>query len=142
MTDKLTPIQRHKNMAAIHGKDTKPEMVVRRYLWGHGFRYRLNHPRLPWKPDIVMRKYRACSLQRQKKSLQEKLAENLLFLSLVPRPGVEPGRVAPLVFETSASTDSAIWASQSECKDKHIFSIVQVFILKILKIVGSLILIV
>ncbi len=47
-------------MAAIHGKDTKPEMVVRRYLWRHGFRYRLNHPRLPGKPDIVMRKYRTC----------------------------------------------------------------------------------
>jgi len=60
MTDKLTPIQRHKNMAAIKSKDTKPEMVVRRWLWGHGFRYRLNHPRLPGKPDIVMRKYRAC----------------------------------------------------------------------------------
>ena len=60
MTDKLTPIQRHANMAAIHGKDTKPELVVRRYLWGQGFRYRLNHPRLPGKPDIVMRKYRTC----------------------------------------------------------------------------------
>ena len=60
MTDKLTPIQRHKNMAAIKSKDTKPEMVVRRYLWEHGFRYRLNHPRLPGKPDIVMRKYRTC----------------------------------------------------------------------------------
>ncbi len=47
-------------MAAIHGKDTKPEMVVRRYLWERGFRYRLNHPRLPGKPDIVMRKYRTC----------------------------------------------------------------------------------
>ena len=52
--------QRHANMAAIHSKDTKPEMVVRRYLWGHGYRYRLNHPRLPGKPDIVMRKYRTC----------------------------------------------------------------------------------
>ena len=60
MADKLTPIERHNNMAAIHGKDTKPEMVVRRWLWGHGFRYRLNHPRLPGKPDIVMRKYRTC----------------------------------------------------------------------------------
>ena len=58
--DKLTAQQRHANMAAIHGKDTKPEMVVRRWLWGHGFRYRLNHPRLPGKPDIVMRKYRTC----------------------------------------------------------------------------------
>ena len=58
--DKVSPQQRHANMVAIHGKDTKPEMVVRRYLWGHGFRYRLNHPRLPGKPDIVMRKYRTC----------------------------------------------------------------------------------
>ena len=58
--DKLSPQQRHTNMAAIHGKDTKPEMVVRKWLWGHGFRYRLNHPRLPGKPDIVMRKYRTC----------------------------------------------------------------------------------
>lgn len=47
-------------MAAIHGKDTKPEMVVRKWLWGHGYRYRLNHPRLPGRPDIVMRKYKAC----------------------------------------------------------------------------------
>ena len=60
MSDTLTQQQRHANMAAIHGKDTKPEMVVRRYLWRHGFRYRLNHPRLPGKPDIVMRKYRTC----------------------------------------------------------------------------------
>ena len=58
--DSLTPQQRHANMAAIHSKDTKPEMVVRKWLWGHGFRYRLNHPRLPGKPDIVMRKYRTC----------------------------------------------------------------------------------
>ena len=60
MSNLQTSPQRHANMAAIHGKDTKPEMVVRRYLWGHGFRYRLNHPRLPGKPDIVMRKYRTC----------------------------------------------------------------------------------
>ena len=58
--DSHTPQQRHANMAAIHGKDTKPEMVVRRWLWGHGYRYRLNHKRLPGKPDIVMRKYRTC----------------------------------------------------------------------------------
>ena len=47
-------------MAAIKGKDTKPEMVVRRYLWSMGFRYRLNHKRLPGKPDIVLRRYRTC----------------------------------------------------------------------------------
>lgn len=60
MSNFQTSPQRHANMAAIHSKDTKPEVVVRRYLWGHGFRYRLNHPRLPGKPDIVMRKYRTC----------------------------------------------------------------------------------
>ena len=47
-------------MAAIRANNTKPEIIVRKYLWSHGFRYRLNHPRLPGKPDIVMRKYRTC----------------------------------------------------------------------------------
>ena len=58
--DRLSQQQRHYNMAAIHGKDTKPEMVVRKWLWGNGFRYRLNHKRLPGKPDIVLLKYRTC----------------------------------------------------------------------------------
>ena len=51
MSNFQTSPQRHANMAAIHGKDTKPEMIVRCYLWGHGFRYRLNHPRLPGNPS-------------------------------------------------------------------------------------------
>ncbi len=58
--DKLSPEQRHKNMAAIRGKDTKPEIIVRKGLWSRGFRYRLNHKRLPGRPDIVLRKYRTC----------------------------------------------------------------------------------
>ena len=58
--DKLSAEQRHANMAAIKSKGTKPEMIVRRYLWAHGFRYRLNHRRLPGHPDLVLRKYRTC----------------------------------------------------------------------------------
>lgn len=58
--DKLTRENRHNNMASIHAKDTKPELIVRKYLWRQGFRYRLNNPRLPGKPDIVLRKYRTC----------------------------------------------------------------------------------
>ena len=58
--DKLSVEQRHKNMAAIHSKGTKPEMVVRRWLWRRGFRYRLNSPRLPGHPDLVLKKYRTC----------------------------------------------------------------------------------
>ena len=58
--DKLTPQQRSKNMAAIHSKDTKPEMIVRKGLWSRGFRYRLNSPKLPGHPDLVLKKYRTC----------------------------------------------------------------------------------
>ena len=47
-------------MAAIHSKDTKPELMVRRFLFAQGFRYRLNDPRLPGHPDIVLRKYATC----------------------------------------------------------------------------------
>ncbi len=52
--------RRHANMAAIRSKDTKPEMIVRKGLWSRGFRYRLNHKRLPGHPDLVLRKYRTC----------------------------------------------------------------------------------
>ena len=60
MPDVHTPEQRHSNMVAIHAKNTKPEVLVRKYLWHEGFRYRLNHRRLPGKPDIVLTKYRTC----------------------------------------------------------------------------------
>ncbi|MBQ6203509.1 MAG: DNA mismatch endonuclease Vsr [Prevotella sp.] len=58
--DKLSPQDRHNNMAAIRSKDTKPELIVRKGLWRRGFRYRLNHKRLPGHPDLVLRKYRTC----------------------------------------------------------------------------------
>ena len=58
--DKISAEQRHKNMAATKSKDTKPEMIVRRGLWSRGFRYRLNSPKLPGHPDLVLRKYRTC----------------------------------------------------------------------------------
>lgn len=55
--DRMTKEQRSKCMASIHSKDTKPEMAVRKFLFSKGYRYRLNSPRLPGKPDIVLRKY-------------------------------------------------------------------------------------
>jgi DNA mismatch endonuclease (patch repair protein) len=58
MTDKLTKEQRHLCMSHIRGKDTKPEMIVRKFLFANGFRYRLHVKGLPGKPDIVLRKYR------------------------------------------------------------------------------------
>ena len=56
--DKLTKEQRHRCMSAIKGRNTKPELLVRKFLFSRGFRYRLNDPRLPGHPDLVLRKYR------------------------------------------------------------------------------------
>lgn len=57
MADRMTPEQRHRCMSRIKGKDTKPEMLVRRWLWHQGFCYRLHVRRLPGTPDIVLRRY-------------------------------------------------------------------------------------
>lgn len=46
------------NMSCIHGKDTKPEEIVRKYLFSKGFRYRKNDKKLPGSPDVVLPKYR------------------------------------------------------------------------------------
>ena len=58
MADVLTKEQRHRCMSAIKGKNTKPELLVRKFLFSRGFRFRLNHPRLPGHPDLVLRKYK------------------------------------------------------------------------------------
>lgn len=59
MADKLTPADRSRNMAAIKGKDTKPELAIRRALHALGFRYRLHATGLPGKPDMVFPQYQA-----------------------------------------------------------------------------------
>lgn len=46
------------NMSRIKGKNTKPEILVRKFLFANGFRYRLNDKKLPGKPDIVLPKYK------------------------------------------------------------------------------------
>ena len=56
MSDRMTPEQRHYCMSRIRSEDTKPEMSVRRFLWGHGYRYRIHVKSLPGRPDIVLRR--------------------------------------------------------------------------------------
>ena len=56
--DSMTPEQRSRCMAAVKGKDTKPEMIVRKYLFSKGLRYRLHNKKLMGSPDIVLKKYR------------------------------------------------------------------------------------
>ncbi|WP_343613251.1 DNA mismatch endonuclease Vsr [Novosphingobium sp.] len=58
MADTLSTNARSERMARIRGRDTKPEMLVRRMLHAMGYRYRLQAKDLPGRPDIVMRKRR------------------------------------------------------------------------------------
>ena len=57
MADKLNTQQRHHCMSRIRGKDTKPELLVRKGLHARGFRFRLQDRKLPGRPDIVLPKY-------------------------------------------------------------------------------------
>ncbi|MCE1198337.1 MAG: very short patch repair endonuclease [Marinilabiliales bacterium] len=58
MTDVHEPEVRSYNMSRIKGKNTKPEMLVRKFLFQNGFRYRLHVKDLPGKPDIVLPRYK------------------------------------------------------------------------------------
>ncbi len=57
--DVLTPEQRRYNMQCVKGRDTKPEMLLRRGLHARGFRYRLHCSSLPGKPDLIFPKFQA-----------------------------------------------------------------------------------
>lgn len=57
MTDVHKPDTRSFNMKQIKSRDTKPELLVRRFLHSNGFRYRLHCKQLPGKPDIILPKY-------------------------------------------------------------------------------------
>lgn len=58
MADVLNPEQRHFNMSRIRGRDTAPELRVRRGLHAKGFRFRLHDRKLPGRPDLVLARYR------------------------------------------------------------------------------------
>jgi DNA mismatch endonuclease (patch repair protein) len=58
MADVHSKETRSYNMSRIKGKNTKPEMLVRKFLFSKGFRYRLHDKKLPGKPDIILPKYK------------------------------------------------------------------------------------
>ena len=58
MPDVLTKEQRSYNMSRIRGKNTRPELIVRKLLYKMGYRYRLHLKKLPGSPDIVLSRYK------------------------------------------------------------------------------------
>ena len=58
MADVHDKATRSFNMSQIKSKDTKPELLVRKFLFANGFRYKLHDKKLPGKPDIVLPKYK------------------------------------------------------------------------------------
>lgn len=56
--DIFTPEQRHKVMAAVKGRDTKPEILIRKLLFSLGYRFRIQRKDLPGKPDIVLPRHK------------------------------------------------------------------------------------
>ena len=58
MADVHNKKTRSYNMSMIRSKDTKPEIMVRKFLFGNGFRYKLHDKMLPGKPDLVFPKYK------------------------------------------------------------------------------------
>lgn len=85
MVDTLSTSERSRIMSLVKGKNTRPEMIVRRLLHGAGFRYRLHDAKLPGKPDLVFsgkrkvifvhgcfwHRHEGCPLARIPKSNQE-----------------------------------------------------------------------
>lgn len=59
MADIVSKATRSRMMSGIRGKNTQPELMVRKYLFNNGFRYRLYNKRLIGKPDLVLPKYRS-----------------------------------------------------------------------------------
>jgi DNA mismatch endonuclease (patch repair protein) len=85
MADIVSPETRSRMMSGIKGKNTKPEIQIRKYLFASGYRYRLGGKKLPGRPDIVLSKHKAvifingcfwhghelCNLFRMPKSKKE-----------------------------------------------------------------------
>lgn len=62
MTDVHSKEVRSFNMSQVKAKDTKPELIVRKFLFSKGLRYRLHDKKLPGKPDIILPKYKTIIL--------------------------------------------------------------------------------
>src|SRR5579883_40124 len=124
MTDVHTPEQRSRNMAAIRGANTKPEIKVRSLLHAMGYRFRLHRKNLPGKPDIVLPKYRLaifvhgcfwhCHDCRYGRVVPVTRAD---FWALKRRSNVERDTIIKAALEEQGWTVATVW--ECETRNEH-----------------------
>jgi|SRR5579875_251787 len=103
MTDVVDRATRSRMMSGIRGRDTKPEIIVRKFLHAQGFRYRVAPKKLPGKPDVVLPKYRVA-----------------IFVH-----GCFWHRHRNCKFATIPASNAAFWQSKFEeniARDKHVLA--------------------
>ena len=130
--DTISPERRSENMRRIRGKNTRPELVVRKTLFAMGYRYRLHSAKLPGKPDLVFSKQRKvifvhgcfwhshsnsrCNIVRLPKSNSEYWAEKLK--RNVTRDAIRKAELRRLGWKTMT-----IWECQTRSISRQLWRI-------------------
>jgi len=130
MADVHTPRQRSYNMSRIRGKDTKPEIFLRKALWKEGFRYTLKNKDVPGKPDLVFRKQKivifvdGCFWHRCPKHFVEP-ANNIDFWEKKIQSNVDRDKKINRELKKSGWTVVRIWEHDLK-KDQYIKAVKRV----------------
>lgn len=121
MADRVGPAKRSEMMAAVRGKDTRPERAVRSALFHAGYRYRLHRRDLPGSPDIVLPRYRlvvfvhGCFWHGHDCPRGRRPASNVEFWNTKLDRNIERDRAARAALEAAGWSVVTVW----ECSAAH-----------------------
>lgn len=134
MTDIVTKENRSRMMSRIKGKNTRPEIVIRRELHALGFRYRLHVPELPGKPDMVLPKYSAvifingCFWHGHDCELFQKPTTNAEFWRHKISRNQENDRKNLALLESAGWRVLTVWECSIRGRQKHIDQVVSTIV--------------
>lgn len=121
MSDHVSQAERSRIMALIRGKDTKPELVVRRLTHAMGYRYRLHRRDLPGTPDLVFPRHRkvifvhGCFWHQHDCPRGTKPASNTDFWNAKLAANVERDERNRLALTTAGWSALTIWECETKC---------------------------